>query len=259
MGFSCFIITKNEARKLRAVILSVIDLADEVIVIDSGSTDDTVAIAEAAGARVIHHDWPGYGPQKRFGEEQCRNDWLLNLDGDEVLSETLRAEIKALFAKGEPPLPGYWLRIMAVPPFGPGKGPPKPWRFNYIDRIRLYDRRRLRFPDHKTWDAIDPPKGAPVVRFKGIVEHYWMKDFAQQLDKMNRYTSALAENVPEKSELNLTMRLVFGFPFDFFRAFILRGHILGGRYGFAAAMLYAFTRMMRTVKMLERKWRKQGQ
>ena len=87
MGLSCFIITRNEARKLQAVIMSVRDLVDEVIVIDSGSTDDTVLIAETAGARVINHEWPGYGAQKRFGEEACRNDWVLNLDGDEVLSE----------------------------------------------------------------------------------------------------------------------------------------------------------------------------
>ena len=252
MGFSCFIITKNEARKLRAVIESVRDLADEVIVIDSGSDDDTVLIAETAGARVLHHDWPGYGPQKRFGEDQCRNDWVLNLDGDEVLSEELRAEIRALFAAGTPPLPCYWLRIAAVPPYGNGK----PWRFNHIDRIRLYDRRVVRFPDHPTWDAIAAPANIPVVRFKGLVLHYWMQDFAHQLDKMNRYTTALAETVPKKSMASLTLRLFFGFPFDFLRAYLLRGHIAGGRYGFAVAMLYAFTRLLRTVKMMERQWTK---
>jgi glycosyltransferase involved in cell wall biosynthesis len=250
MALSCFIITKNEARKLRAVIQSVRDLVDEVIVIDSGSEDDTVAIAESAGARVIHHDWPGYGPQKRFGEDQCRNDWVINLDGDEVLSEELRAEIRALFAAGEPALPCYWLRIAAVPPFGNGK----PWTLNRIDRIRLYNKRIVRFPDHPTWDAVEAPKGVPVKRFKGLVLHYWMQDFAHQVDKMNRYTSALAEHVPKKSMLSLSFRLIFGFPFDFLRAYLLRGHIVGGRYGFAVAMLYAFTRLMRTVKMMERQW-----
>ena len=250
MGLSCFIITRNEARKLNAVIMSVRDLVDEVIVIDSGSTDDTVLIAEAAGARVIHHDWPGYGQQKRFGEDACRNNWVINLDGDEVLSEELRAEIKALFAAGEPPLPCYWLRIMAHAPYGPNR----PWRLNYIDRIRLYNKTVVRFPDHPTWDAIAAPKAVPVKRLQGPVLHYWMADFAHQMDKMNRYTTALAESVPKKSMAVLTLRLFFAFPFDFLRAYIFRGHFAGGRYGFAVAMLYAFTRLMRTVKMMERQW-----
>ena len=250
MGLSCFIITRNEARKLYAVITSVRDLVDEVIVIDSGSTDDTVAIAEAAGARVILNAWPGYGQQKRFGEQACRHDWVLNLDGDEVLSEALRDEIKTLFAKGPPPLPCYWLRIMAHAPYGPNR----PWRLNYIDRIRLYDKRVVRFPDHPTWDAIAAPAGVPVERLKAPVLHYWMADFAHQMDKMNRYTTALAESVPKKSMFILTLRLFFAFPFDFLRAYILRGHFAGGRYGFAVAMLYAFTRLMRTVKMMERQW-----
>lgn len=249
--FSCFIIAKNEARKIGDVIKAVRDLADEVVVIDSSSTDGTQQIAEDLGARVIFNEWPGYGSQKRFGEEQCRNDWVLNLDGDEVLSEELRAEIRALFANGRPSLSLYQINIVAVPPFGNGR----PWHLNAVKRIRLYDRRVVRFPDHPTWDAIAFPKDGEFGVLKGIVKHYWMKDFEQQVAKMNAYTTALAEAVPPKSMSSLTLRLFFGFPFDFFRAFILRGHIVGGRYGFAVAMLYAFSRMMRTVKMMERRWR----
>jgi glycosyltransferase involved in cell wall biosynthesis len=252
MGLSCFIITHNEARKLNAVIHSVRDLVDEVVVIDSGSTDDTVLIAEAAGARVVYRQWPGYGPQKRFGEDECRNDWVINLDGDEVLSEGLREEIRGLFASGEPALPCYWVRIMAHAPYGPNR----PWRLNYIDRIRIYKKSIVRFPDHPTWDAIAAPPVIPVKRLQNPVLHYWMADFAHQIDKMNRYTTALADSVPKKSMTGLTLRLFFGFPVDFFRAYFLRGHFAGGRYGFAIAMLYAFTRLMRTVKMMERQWQR---
>lgn len=255
MGFSCFIIAKNEARKIGEVIASVRDLADEVVVIDSGSTDGTQQIAEDLGARVIFNEWPGYGPQKRFGEDQCRNDWLLNLDGDEVLSEELRDEIRMLFTRGEPPLSLYQINIVAVPPFGNGL----PWHLNAVKRIRLYDKRVVRFPDHPTWDAIAIPKAAQFGVLKGIVKHYWMKDFDQQVAKMNAYTTALAKSVPPKSMFNLTLRLFFGFPLDFIRAYLFRGHIVGGRYGFAVAMLYAFARMMRTVKMMERHWLMQSE
>ncbi|MEJ1463078.1 MAG: glycosyltransferase, partial [Candidatus Sedimenticola sp. (ex Thyasira tokunagai)] len=79
LPLSVFIIAKNEARCIGEVIDSVRELADEVIVVDSGSSDDTCDIAEARGARVLFNEWPGYGQQKRFAEEQCRNRWLLNI------------------------------------------------------------------------------------------------------------------------------------------------------------------------------------
>ncbi|MEP2437055.1 MAG: glycosyltransferase, partial [Roseibium sp.] len=79
LPISVFIIAKDEADRIGRTITSVRDWVDEVIVIDSGSSDGTVAVAEQLGARVLENAWPGYGPQKRFGEDQCRNDWLLNL------------------------------------------------------------------------------------------------------------------------------------------------------------------------------------
>ena len=87
LPLSAFIISKNEADRISRPIKSVIDWVDEVIVVDSGSTDDTVAVAERLGARVVHHEWKGYGAQKRHGEDQCRNHWLLNLDADEEVTE----------------------------------------------------------------------------------------------------------------------------------------------------------------------------
>jgi glycosyltransferase involved in cell wall biosynthesis len=97
LPLSAFIIAKNEADRIPAAIKSVVGWVDEVIVIDSGSEDETVAVAESLGARVVFNEWPGYGLQKRFGEDQCRNDWLLNLDADEEITSALAAEIKAKF------------------------------------------------------------------------------------------------------------------------------------------------------------------
>ncbi|GMA76660.1 hypothetical protein GCM10025880_30770 [Methylorubrum aminovorans] len=85
LPISVFIIVKNEADRLGASLAAVRDLADDIVVVDSGSTDGTQALAASLGARVIHNDWPGYGRQKRFAEGQCRHDWVLNLDADEVV------------------------------------------------------------------------------------------------------------------------------------------------------------------------------
>src|SRR6201999_1034790 len=97
---SCYIRAKNEERKIADVIRAVRLAVDEVVLIDSGSTDRTVALAEEAGARVVHQDWLGYGAQKRFAESQCKHDWLLALDADEVISPEFSEELRALFAAG---------------------------------------------------------------------------------------------------------------------------------------------------------------
>ena len=98
-------------------------LTDDLVVVDSGSTDGTQALAASLGARVIHNDWPGYGPQKRFAEEQCRHVWMLNLDADEVVPPDLAAEIRAVFDAGDPAHPAYRLAIAEI---FPGEAHPHP-------------------------------------------------------------------------------------------------------------------------------------
>ena len=116
---SIFIIAQNEADRIGRTIEAARGLSDDIVLVDSGSTDGTQALAEALGARVIFNAWPGYGQQKRFAEEQCRHDWLLNLDADEVVPPDLAAEISALFAAGTPPKDAYKVRIAEI---FPGEG-----------------------------------------------------------------------------------------------------------------------------------------
>ncbi|MET0638726.1 MAG: glycosyltransferase, partial [Hyphomicrobium sp.] len=107
LPLSCFIIAKNEADRIAATINSVKSWVDEVVVVDSESSDTTVSVAEAEGSRVIVQPWLGFGGQKRFAEDQCRNPWVLNLDADEVVTPALKDEIIALFAKDVPPEVAY--------------------------------------------------------------------------------------------------------------------------------------------------------
>ena len=94
LPISCFIIAKNEADRITKTIKSVEDLVDEIIVIDSGSTDGTQDLVKKLGCKLYYNEWPGFGPQKRFGEEKAKNKWLLNLDADEYLSNELKVEIR---------------------------------------------------------------------------------------------------------------------------------------------------------------------
>ncbi|HRE20669.1 MAG TPA: glycosyltransferase, partial [Rhabdaerophilum sp.] len=91
-------------------------LSDDIVVVDSGSTDETVSLAEQHGAQVVFNAWPGYGPQKRFAEDLCRHNWVLNLDADEWVPPELTDEIRALFRNGEPTADAYEIRIAEVFP-----------------------------------------------------------------------------------------------------------------------------------------------
>ena len=97
LPISCFIIAQDEADRITNTIESVIDFVDEVIVIDSGSTDGTQDLARQLGCKVFFNQWKGYGPQKRFGEDCAKNEWLLNLDADEYLSDEIKSEILQIF------------------------------------------------------------------------------------------------------------------------------------------------------------------
>ncbi len=120
---SIFIIARDEADRIGRTIAAVRDLSDDIVLVDSGSQDDTVAIAEALGARVLHNDWPGYGPQKRFAEDQCRHNWLLNIDADEVAPPDLVEEIRRSLAGGAPGIDGFRIRIAEI---FPGEERPHP-------------------------------------------------------------------------------------------------------------------------------------
>ena len=96
MALSCCIIAHNEGDRIERCIRAAQPIVDEIVVVDSGSTDDTVAKAKALGAKVFYNAWDGYGPQKRFAEDCASHDWILNLDADEVVTPELAREIAAL-------------------------------------------------------------------------------------------------------------------------------------------------------------------
>jgi glycosyltransferase involved in cell wall biosynthesis len=245
---SVFIIAKDEADRIPQTIESVRGWVDEVIVVDSGSTDDTVAVAEALGARVEFNEWKGYGPQKVRGELLCRNDWLLNLDADEAITPALRDEIAALFVAGAPPAPLYRIKVTTVYPHHR-----KP-RFlaEYKNIVRLYDRRVARFPDHPTWDAIVPPAGAAVGQLRAPCLHFTWRSVGHYMDKINSYSSMQAEHQPLKPFWFLIVQLVFGPPLDFLKAYLWRRHFTGGSFGFIVSGMFVISRFLKTAKMIER-------
>lgn len=246
---SIFIIAQNEADRIGKTIQAVRELTDDLIVIDSGSTDGTQEVAEKLGARVIFNPWPGYGPQKRFGEDQCRHTWLLNIDADEVVPEDLAAEIRALFAHGEPPCQAYRLRIAEV---FPGERAPHPLAYS-LAPVRLYRKDCGRYSPSLVHDRVDLKPGTKVGKLKGLIHHRSVRSLGDQLAKLNRYSDQQVIDLEIRGVSIPTWRIFFEFPAAFIKAYFGRRHFLRGTYGFLTAMNYAISRHLRLAKHYEKK------
>src|SRR5918995_1021067 len=246
---SVFIIAKNEADRIGATIRAIRGLTDDLVVVDSGSTDGTQAVAEELGARVIYNPWPGYGLQKRFAEDQCRHEWLLNLDADEVVSPELLAEIHALFAHGEPPCQAYGIRIVET---FPGEAAPHPLAYR-VAPVRLYRRDAGRYSSSLVHDRVDLHPGTKTGKLKGLVHHRSVRSLGDQLAKLNSYTDQQAVDFEVRGISIPTWRVYFEFPAAFLKAYFGRLHILRGTYGFLIDMNYATWRHLRLAKHYERK------
>ena len=246
---SVFIIAKNEADRIAGTIQAVSSLSDDIIVIDSGSTDDTQQIAEKLGARVIFNPWPGYGMQKQFGENACSHDWLLNLDADEVLPPDMVQEIKDLFAKEEPAFQAYALRIAEI---FPGESKPHRWAYS-LSPVRLYKKTAGRYSPSPVHDRVVLKPDIKIGSLKGTVYHYSVRSLGDQISKLNRYTDWQAEDMEQRGVELSTWRAVFEFPLAFLKAYFIRRHFIHGLYGFLLAMNHAFNRHLRVAKHYERR------
>ena len=249
MQISVFIIALNEADRIGDTIRAVRDLTDDLVVVDSGSTDGTQALAASLGARVIHNDWSGYGPQKRFAEERCRHDWLLNLDADEVVPPDLADHIRALFARGEPEKPAWRIAIAEV---FPGESRPHRWAYA-LTPVRLYRRDRGRYSPSPVHDRVVLEPGVEAGQVKGVIHHFSVRSLGDQLDKLNRYSDRQADDLEARGITIPTWRIFVELPGNFLKAYFGRRHCMRGVYGFLTAMNYAIARHLRIAKHYERR------
>lgn len=241
---SAFLITRNEEQRLPAT-LAALQWADEIVVVDSGSVDRTEEIARDAGARFHHHDWTGYGAQKRHAEGLCSHDWVLNVDADEVVTDELAREIADLLATRPSPA-GYRVRILNV---YPGDSGPRPFANDY-DVVRFYHRAAGSYRDHPLFDRV--VLSGPERRLRGAIHHNPLLSLHHMVEKENAYSSYVAETAGQRSRTGLLLRLPFEMPVAFLKFYFLRRHVFGGWKGFMFSLTAAFARTLRIAKMLER-------
>jgi glycosyltransferase involved in cell wall biosynthesis len=244
---SAFIITKNEEQRLPRAIAALRPWVDEIVVVDSGSTDRTMDVARAMGAKVTFNPWKGYGAQKGFAERLCRNEWVLNVDADEVVTPELALEIRAIFAAGRAVAPGaYRTKILTV---YPGDVKPRPWPRDY-NEVRLYHRSVGAYREHPVFDRVILRDTEPR-QLREPIFHYSYMSFSHLVEKNNQFSSFRALNSKRQPPANLKLRLATEFPLQFLKSYIGRRHISGGWKGFYFAICHAFMRTTRIAKMLE--------
>lgn len=161
----------------------------------------------------------------------------------------LVGEIAALFAKGDPSLDAYRIRIAEV---FPGEGRPHRWAYA-LTPVRLYRRDRGRYADSPVHDRVELGPGARVGTLRGTVHHHSVRSLGDQIGKLNLYSDRQADDLDARGERLSGLRLVLEFPSAFVKAYIGRRHLLRGRYGFMTAMNFAFYRYLRLAKHIERR------
>ncbi|MDD5296564.1 MAG: glycosyltransferase family 2 protein [Rhodocyclaceae bacterium] len=246
---SAVIITLDCVRTLPECLDS-LAFADEILVVDSGSRDGTVELAESRGARVIRQDWLGFGPQKQFAVEAARHDWVLCVDSDERVSPGLRANIESALV--QPAFPAY--RFPRCNRFlgrmlRHGEGYPD-WS------LRLFDRRQARWSDDPVHEKV-LTQGL-VGKLKGDLLHESAETLENYLAKQNRYTSLAAARMAEQGK-EAGWAKVLGSPLlRFIKFYILRLGFLDGLPGFIHIVIGCGTAFAKYSKLLERRTTKKS-
>jgi glycosyltransferase involved in cell wall biosynthesis len=240
---SVTIITLNEAEHIGAALDSVA-WADEILVVDSGSTDGTTEIARTKGAIVITREWSGYVDQKNFAAERASHDWILSLDADERVTPALASEIRAVLAAG-PSAHAY--RIARVT-FHLGR-----WLrttdFYPDSQTRLYDRRAARWRGKYVHESVATE--GPVGRLTGELQHYSYRDLRDHLDRINHYTSLAARQMHEGGRRASLLDLLVHPPAAFLRNFVLRRGFLDGGVGLTLSLVNAYAVFVKFAKLWE--------
>ncbi len=241
MLVSVTIITRDEGANIDACLASVA-WADEVLVVDCGSTDRTVEIARGRGARVIVKDWPGYGAQKNFAAAEAAHDWILSVDADERVTPELAGEIRA---------------TLAANPAGAGFRVPRvTWHLGrwirttdwYPDyQLRLYDRRRARWKERRVHESVTAD--GPVGQLKHDLQHYAYRDITHHHETMDRYTTLAAEDMYASGRRAGFVDLALHPPAAFLRNYVLRRGFTDGMPGLIISAMNAHYVFLKFAKL----------
>jgi glycosyltransferase involved in cell wall biosynthesis len=248
---SVFVTTLNNGETLRQCLQSVC-FADEIVLLDSFSDDQTLAIARGFGCRIEQQAFAGYGPQKQAALDLTRHRWVLLLDADEALSRGAQEQIRELLA-GAPQAAGYSLpRIEQM--FWRMQSPAS--RLNYF--LRLFDKTRGHISDMPVHAA--PVVEGPVKKLEAPFYHYGENDIHTKVGKINDYSTGLVADKVANKQAGPRWRMILYPPFFFFRSYVFKRQFVNGWAGFVSAVCGSFYVFLKYAKLYEhRQFKRTGQ
>jgi len=240
MKITATIITFNEERNIARAIES-LRCCDEILIVDSGSTDRTTELAENLGARVIEANWRGYAGQKNWAADQAKHDWVLSLDADEALSEALEAEIWSV-KKAGPRYDGYTMPRLAR---YMGR-----WILHsgwYPDRkLRLYDRRQAKWVGDFVHESV--AVSGRVGHLQSNLLHFTCESLSEHVKTMERYTTLAAQELASRRIQVPLHRVLFAPAWAFLKSYLLDRGFLDGQEGLTISYMAAFYTFLKYTK-----------
>jgi glycosyltransferase involved in cell wall biosynthesis len=237
------VIARNESHNIDEALASVA-WADEIVLIDAESTDDTATRAAAHGARVEVRPWPGYSAQKNYAASRASNDWILSLDADERVTPELASEIRSLMAD-EPPRRGY--RIPRVTWYLGRWIRGTDWYPDY--QLRLYDRRAATWNGRRVHESVRL-EGEPGVLHHDL-QHFPYRGISDHLETINRYTTLAAEQLSSHGRVPSVAGIAVHPPAAFLRNYLLKGGFRLGTAGLVISVLNSYYVFLKLAKAWE--------
>jgi glycosyltransferase involved in cell wall biosynthesis len=240
---SLIVITLNEENNIERCLKSV-PFASDIVVVDSGSGDQTVAKAQALGAKVIVEPFRGYGLQKNFAAEQAKCDWVLSLDGDEALSPELAAEIQKFLASGREDVDAFSLPRLS---YHLGR-----WIRHggwHPDRVtRLYHRRRAKWNSSPVHEGVEASK---IEKMQNSILHWVFTDLTDQIETNNHYSTLGATALANKGQRFSFLKLLLKPLSKFIETYVVKAGFLDGTAGFVIAVGAAYSVFLKHAKLWE--------
>jgi glycosyltransferase involved in cell wall biosynthesis len=242
---SAVLIVKNELRNLQLT-LPQLRFCDEIVIVDSGSTDGTVEYARAQGARVLHRDFDGYGSQKAFGVNAASHDWIFNVDADEFVPEEMAIEIRELIQDSKRNLNGFYIRSQLVfmgRAFWIG-------RESAVRVLRVFKKSEGNFDQTSVHERVQIRLNQRV-HTRTRLRHFSYPSIKSYLDKMNRYSTFGAQEVLRLHPRRCGIFWALGFPIKFVQFYVVQLNFLNGWAGFCWSLLSAFAFFVKYLKVVE--------
>jgi glycosyltransferase involved in cell wall biosynthesis len=239
---SVFIITKNEEKHISKTLRSVADM-DEVIVVDSGSTDCTLKIAIQYGARTYSHAWQGYAKQKQYAMSLCKNEWVLNLDGDEAINPKMVTAFKHIIEQDTANSVRFWRNDLFI-------GKPLSTLSKKANNHRLYKRSKAHFDDSRLAHESATVAGKEVF-INETFDHFGYDAIETITTKNNLYSSLKSQEKFDKGKSYSNVKLLLVFFLTFAKEYFLQRKVFSGRRGFILSIMAAYYSFIKEAKLYE--------